>query len=90
MPAAGTQKYRTRPSASAASADRTAYARLKLPVAILWGDKDSITPLEQALDLRTLLPPGAELTLLPGIGHIPQIEDPDMFNAALLKALGKL
>jgi pimeloyl-ACP methyl ester carboxylesterase len=75
---------------SAASADRTAYARLKLPVAILWGDKDSITPLEQALDLRTLLPPGAELTLLPGIGHIPQIEDPDMFNAALLKALGKL
>jgi pimeloyl-ACP methyl ester carboxylesterase len=74
----------------ALSADRNAYAQVKVPVAILWGDKDSITPVEQALDLRTLLPPETDLTLLPGLGHIPQIEDPDMFNGALLKALGKL
>jgi pimeloyl-ACP methyl ester carboxylesterase len=33
------------PDGSAESADRTAYPRLKLPVAMLWGDKDSITPL---------------------------------------------
>ena len=74
----------------AMSADRNAYAKLKVPAAILWGDKDTITPVEQALDLRTLLPPQTELALLPGLGHIPQIEDPDMFNDALLKALGKL
>jgi len=74
----------------AASADRSAYAKLEIPVAILWGDKDTITPVEQALDLRTLLPPKTELTLLPGLGHIPQIEDPGMFNDALLKTLGKL
>jgi pimeloyl-ACP methyl ester carboxylesterase len=74
----------------ALSANRNAYAQVKIPVAILWGDKDSITPVEQALDLRTLLPPETGLTLLPGLGHIPQIEDPDMFNDALLKALGKL
>jgi pimeloyl-ACP methyl ester carboxylesterase len=75
---------------NAVSADRTAYARVKLPVAILWGDKDNTTPVEQALDLRTLLPPETTLTLLPGLGHIPQIEDPALFNDALLKALGKL
>ncbi|MBX9651219.1 MAG: alpha/beta hydrolase [Xanthobacteraceae bacterium] len=75
---------------AAVSADRSAYARLKTPVAILWGDKDSITPVEQALDLRTLLPPPTSLNLLPGLGHIPQIEDPDAFNDALLKALGTL
>ena len=75
---------------NAVSADRTAYARLKTPVAILWGDKDNVTPVEQALDLRTLLPPDTALTLLPGLGHIPQIEDPALFNDALLKALGKL
>lgn len=75
---------------NAASADRNAYARLKLPVAILWGDKDGITPVEQALDLRSLLPQETSLTLLPGLGHIPQIEDPDMFNDALLKTLGNL
>jgi pimeloyl-ACP methyl ester carboxylesterase len=74
----------------AASADRTAYAKLEVPVAILWGDKDTITPVEQALDLRTLLPSDTDLTLLPGLGHIPQIEDPGMFNDALLKTLGKL
>ena len=74
----------------AISADRNAYARMKAPVAILWGDKDNITPLEQALDLRTLLPPPTSLTLLPGLGHIPQIEDPDAFNDALLRTLGKL
>ena len=74
----------------AVSADRSAYARLKAPVAILWGDKDSVTPVEQALDLRTLLPPPTSLNLLPGLGHIPQIEDPDAFNDALLKALGTL
>ena len=56
---------------------------------LLWGDQDSVTPLEQARDLQTLLPQ-ATLTLLPGVGHIPQIEDPDMFNNALLKALRKL
>ena len=74
----------------AVSADRNAYAKLKVPVAILWGDKDNITPVEQALDLRTLLPSETSLMLLPGLGHIPQIEDPDMFNDALLKSLKKL
>jgi pimeloyl-ACP methyl ester carboxylesterase len=74
---------------NAASADRNAYAKLEVPVAILWGDKDTITPVEQALDLRTLLPSDTELTLLRGLGHIPQIEDPGMFNDALLKTLGK-
>jgi pimeloyl-ACP methyl ester carboxylesterase len=74
---------------TALSADRRSYQGLKLPVTLLWGDQDSVTPLEQARDLQTLLPQ-ATLTLLPGLGHIPQIEDPDAFNNALLKALSKL
>ena len=74
---------------NADSADRNAYPRLKIPVAILWGDKDSVTPLDQAHDLQKLMPQAA-LTALPGLGHIPQIEDPEAFNTALLTALGKL
>ncbi|MDB5577182.1 MAG: hypothetical protein JWR80_2358 [Bradyrhizobium sp.] len=74
---------------TADSADRSAYQRLEVQVAILWGDKDSITPLEQAHDLQKLLPRAA-MTVLPGLGHIPQIEDPEAFNSALLTALGKL
>jgi pimeloyl-ACP methyl ester carboxylesterase len=74
---------------TALSADRQAYQNLRIPVALLWGDQDSVTPLEQARDLQQLLPQ-ATLTLLPGLGHIPQIEDPGAFNDALLKALEKL
>ncbi|MGY8664606.1 alpha/beta hydrolase [Bradyrhizobium sp. UFLA05-109] len=73
----------------ARSADRSAYARMTTPVAILWGELDTVTPLAQARDLNGLLPQ-AHLTLLPGLGHIPQIEDPGQFNDALLKALGTL
>lgn len=73
----------------ALSADRGSYPRLKIPVALLWGDADTVTPVDQAHDLQTLVPQ-ATLTLLPGLGHIPQIEDPALFNDALLKALGKL
>ena len=71
------------------SADRQSYQKLKLPVALIWGDQDTVTPLDQARDLQTLLPQ-ATLTLLPGLGHIPQIEDPAAFSDALLKALAKL
>ena len=74
---------------AAQSADRSAYTRLKQPVAILWGELDTVTPLEQARDLNVLLPQ-AHLTLLPGLGHIPQIEDPQTFNDTLLKALATL
>jgi pimeloyl-ACP methyl ester carboxylesterase len=73
----------------ALSADRQSYQHVKIPVALLWGEEDTVTPLEQAHDLQTLLPQAA-LTVLPGLGHIPQIEDPATFNDALLKALGKL
>ena len=58
-------------------------------MALLWGDEDAVPPLEQARDLQTLLPQ-ARLTILPELGHIPQIEDPDAFDAALLMAPGKL
>ena len=74
---------------NAVSADRDAYARTKLPTAVLWGNQDTITPIDQAADLLTLLPQ-ASLTVLPGLGHIPQIEDPALFNDALLKSLGNL
>ena len=71
---------------TAQSADRAAYAQLQGPVALIWGEKDSVTPIDQAHDLQKLVPQ-AELIILPGLGHIPQIEDPDAFNAALLQAL---
>ena len=71
---------------TALSADRNAYGSIAAKTAIIWGEKDTVTPLAQGEDLRALIP-GATLTVLPGLGHIPQIEDPEAFNRALVAQL---
>ncbi len=73
----------------AQSAEREPYRAMDLPVAIIWGDKDTTTPLAQGEELAALIP-RARLTILPDVGHIPQIEDPDAFHDALLAALAEL
>jgi pimeloyl-ACP methyl ester carboxylesterase len=62
------------------------YRKIHIPVRIIWGDKDSLTPLVLAEKL-TMNVPDAELTILPGIGHMPMIEDFVLFDMALSKAL---
>jgi pimeloyl-ACP methyl ester carboxylesterase len=71
---------------SALSSSRGAVSKIKVPVAMIWGDHDDVTPLAQANDLRSLIP-SASLKVLNDVGHIPQIEDPDAFNAALIDAI---
>lgn len=61
---------------------------LVVPVAFVWGDKDSVTPLPQGQALADLT--GEKLFLLSDVGHIPQIEAPDAFHASLLAALAAL
>ncbi len=81
--------YFTGTDRDALSAQRVMISNISVPVAILWSDKDTVTPLDQAQDLQVLLP-RASLTILSGVGHIPQIEDPIAFNAALVEILRKL
>lgn len=64
----------------------SAYAALHMPALVIWGDQDTTTPLEQGQELARLIP-GATLSVMPGIGHMPQIEDPDQFNRLLLSFL---
>ena len=66
--------------------DLTRFAHLRMPLFLIWGDRDTVTPLWQGEALRTLVP-GSELVVLPGVGHIPYVEDPRRFNDALLRAL---
>ncbi len=68
------------------SFDRAAYARLAMPVRLIWGDKDETTPLAQGEALAKSIP-GAELVVLPGIGHMPQLEDPARVQALLVERL---
>ena len=71
---------------SSMATDRSRYAKIEIPTMVLWGAKDSITPIAQGQDLVHLIP-GARLEVLPLAGHIPAIEDERTFNAALLEFL---
>lgn len=68
------------------SVSSTSYGLLDLPTAIIWGAEDTTTPLPQGENLHALIL-GSTLTVLPDVGHIPIIEDPAAFDAALLSAL---
>lgn len=70
----------------AKSDDVDAYARLPFPLTLIWGETDAITPMSQALHLQALKP-GTKLIRIPQAGHIPQIEEPQKFQAALSVAL---
>jgi pimeloyl-ACP methyl ester carboxylesterase len=52
------------------------------PVLILHGTDDALSPVENATQLAAHLP-WAELELLDGIGHSPNVEDVDGFNTAI-------
>lgn len=77
------------PPAPSRSESAAAYRALAMPVVAIWGERDTITPLAQGEQLVRLVPHG-RLEVLPGVGHIPQIESPDAFNALLVRVLGTL
>jgi pimeloyl-ACP methyl ester carboxylesterase len=72
---------------SSMATDRSRYATLAIPAMVLWGARDSLTPIVQGQDLVRLIP-GARFEVLPRAGHIPAIEDERSFDAALLEFLG--
>ena len=52
----------------------------------VWGALDRITPPAQAEAILALAP-RARLVKLAGVGHIPQIENPALFNRQLSELL---
>ena len=53
---------------------------LKVPVQVLWGAKDEVIPAQHAEGL----PPSVQVTVLPGAGHMPHMENAAEVNRALL------
>lgn len=56
--------------------------RIDVPTLLIWGDHDRMFPLEHAQAFAKAIP-GAKLVVIPKCGHVPQIEKPDEFVAAL-------
>lgn len=62
---------------------------IRVPTLVLVGDQDAITPVADAERLAAGVP-GAQLTVIPGAGHVSNMEQPEAFNAALLGFLQRL
>jgi len=60
------------------------------PALLIWGAEDRSIPLSDAEAIKRRALPHAELVILPGSGHCPFDETPDLFCDALLPWLGKL
>ena len=52
---------------------------LTCPVTLIWGDQDQIVPAPQPADV----PQNATLHIIPGIGHMPQMEAANTVNQAI-------
>jgi pimeloyl-ACP methyl ester carboxylesterase len=59
-----------------------------LPVKLIWGREDKITPLFAGEEFERILP-NAELTILEECGHAPMMEYPQIFNQILDSFLSK-
>jgi pimeloyl-ACP methyl ester carboxylesterase len=60
--------------------------RLAVPLALVWGEADTVTPIGQGRRIAAL-GRARSFEALPGVGHIPHIEDPEGFLAVLEAAL---
>ena len=56
--------------------------RCKIPALVLCGEHDGLTPVKRHSFLAELIP-YAELRVIPGAGHFPTLEQPDLTTAAL-------
>ena len=61
-------------------------AGIRVPTRVVVGSEDVIVRVDEARALAAAIP-GAELTIIDGAGHLPSVECPDEFNAALLALL---
>ncbi len=59
------------------------YGSIKVPVEIVHGDADTIVPLQVHSAKVPAQIEGANLTVLPGVGHMPQHTNPDAVIAAI-------
>ncbi|MBO9354866.1 alpha/beta fold hydrolase [Bordetella petrii] len=62
---------------------RPGLADIDLPVTLICGDRDGVLPDEMAALARRI--PGAVLEMIAGAGHLPNLENPVHFDAALMR-----
>jgi 3-oxoadipate enol-lactonase len=74
--------FRQAAIALAHSDTRAVLPRIAAPALVLGGEHDRVTPPAVGTKLLGELP-GARLVIIPGAGHLPCIEQPGRYNAAV-------
>lgn len=64
----------------------TQMRQIGLPTLVVWGSDDAVFPIENAERLHNDID-GAQVRVIDGTGHLPQIENPDDFLAAVMPFL---
>ncbi len=81
--------YLLLPERRALTATAAGVAAIQVPTALIWGEKDTVTPPDQGRRLRDLIP-GSTLEIINGVGHIPHIEAPAEFGGLLKRRLAAM
>ncbi|MEE1784717.1 alpha/beta hydrolase [Streptomyces sp. SP17BM10] len=68
---------------------REVLAGLRVPTALVAGAEDALVAVEEA-ELMARLRPDAELTVIPGVGHLSALEAPEAFDDAVRKLLARV
>jgi len=62
--------------------------RVSAPTLLVWGERDALVPPVYADEFAGLLRQ-SEKVLIPGAGHLPQLEQPEPVRRAVLEFLGR-
>jgi pyruvate dehydrogenase E2 component (dihydrolipoamide acetyltransferase) len=68
------------------AAGDTRLAQITQPVLVVWGEHDRVVPAAHAEAARAVLT-DVEVSIIPGTGHAPQVEDPATFAEVLARFL---
>jgi pimeloyl-ACP methyl ester carboxylesterase len=61
---------------------------LTMPLLMIQGDQDHVTPADSNAARLAATVPGARIVMLPGIGHLPEVEAPQVVNELVVQRLG--
>jgi pimeloyl-ACP methyl ester carboxylesterase len=64
-------------------------AQIEVPALVIHGEEDGVIPISEAEDMAAALP-YAELVRVAGAGHLPNMEQPQVFNEAVEAFLGRI
>jgi pimeloyl-ACP methyl ester carboxylesterase len=72
--------FRLMAKASAVTDTRDVLPTIGVPTLLIWGEDDARSSITVALQLHDAIP-GSKLAIIPGAGHVSNMEQPELFNA---------